>query len=726
MATLILTAVGTAVGGPIGGAIGAIIGQQADAAILAPKRREGPRLGDLAVQTSSYGTPIPKVFGRLRVAGTVIWSTDLVEHRSTSGGGKGRPATVGYSYSASFAVALSARPIRGIGRIWADGKLLRGAAGDFKSATGFRLHLGDEEQKVDPLIAAVEGIGSTPAYLGLAYAVFEDFQLADYGNRIPSLSFEIVADEEPVAIGAIAAELSEGTILAGETPALIGHPAGGDGVRGAIEGFARLMDLPLIDAGTTLRLGSTHLSAVEIAREEAGARAKGESGGRTEFATSAASSIPGEVSVTYVDPSRDWQTSVQRARIDQVAAYVERVVLPAAVDAEHAKALAEARLASLWAGRSTVRLHLGWSRATLRPGGLVRIEGVGGLWRIERWTLRRMVVTLELIRVAAGAPAEIAATTGRPVRQPDLAHGPTVVRLLDIPLGSAPSGEHIRLLVAASGPEPGWRGGDLSISLDSGTGWASIGRTASPAVMGSAVTSLTPAGAARFDTRNVVEVQLLNDAMWLESRDDAALVGGANLALLGGELLQFGRVEPLGDRRFRLSKLLRGRRGTEWAASDHVAGEPFLLLDSETLTAADVRVALLGGEARIMARGLGDDLPASEAIEITGEGLRPPAPVHLRARVQGNGDIAISWVRRSRAGWYWLDGTDAPVAEEQERYQLRLLTGSLAQTLTVGEPHHLHTAGAQTGDGGGPLTVEIRQTGTFAASRPATITVERI
>ena len=81
------------------------------AQLFAPKPRQGPRLGDLAVQTSTYGSRIPKLFGTMRVAGTVIWATDLIEERSNSGGGKGQPKTVNYSYSANFAVALSARPI---------------------------------------------------------------------------------------------------------------------------------------------------------------------------------------------------------------------------------------------------------------------------------------------------------------------------------------------------------------------------------------------------------------------------------------------------------------------------------------------------------------------------------------------------------------------------------------------------------------------------------------
>ena len=92
MATLVLSTVGTALGGPAGGAIGAIIGQSFDQQLLSPVRR-GPRLGDLRVQSSSYGTQIPRIYGSMRVAGSVIWATDLVEGEQTTGA-KGQPDVV--------------------------------------------------------------------------------------------------------------------------------------------------------------------------------------------------------------------------------------------------------------------------------------------------------------------------------------------------------------------------------------------------------------------------------------------------------------------------------------------------------------------------------------------------------------------------------------------------------------------------------------------------------
>src|SRR5438045_1024860 len=157
MATLVLSTVGNALGGPVGGAIGALIGQSIDEQLLGPARR-GPRLNDLNVQTSSYGTQIPRIYGTMRVAGSVIWATDLIESAQTTGA-KGQ-ADVTYSYSVSIAVALSSRPVAAINRIWADGKLFRGENGDFKVNTTFRFYDGNEDLEVDAGIGCIEGLAN--------------------------------------------------------------------------------------------------------------------------------------------------------------------------------------------------------------------------------------------------------------------------------------------------------------------------------------------------------------------------------------------------------------------------------------------------------------------------------------------------------------------------------------------------------------------------------------
>ncbi|HZF95764.1 MAG TPA: phage tail protein [Allosphingosinicella sp.] len=714
MATLILTTVGSVFGGPVGAAVGAVIGQAIDRRVFAPKARHGPRLGDLSVQTSSYGSQIPKLFGTMRVAGTVIWATDLVETRTRSGGGKGRPKTVGYSYAGNFAVALSSRRVTAVRRIWADGKLLRGAGGDFKTKLGdFRLHGGGEDQDADPLIASAEGIGLAPAYRGLAYAVFEDLQLEDYGNRIPSLSFEIEADAEPPAIGAIASELSGGAIADGGTPSVSGYAATGDSVRSAVEALADVVPLTLVDGGASLVLGTPAAAAAAIGRADCSAA--------PEISRRAAGSVAGEVSLGFYDPARDHQAGLQRAFRDGPTARADSRALAAAVWADEAKGFAEARLSWLWAARSTAKLRLSWRRLGLRPGSVVTLEKEPGHWLVERWLLGPVTVDLELTRLPGREGAVPGASSGRPVSEPDIVHGPTVLRLFDLPLPS--EGPEPWLAAVAAGTSPGWRRALLTVSFDGGSSWQDLGPTAQPAVIGTAMNAPAGASGALFDDRNVLDVELLHAGMDLEGRSDSALAGGANLAVLGSELVQFGRAQRVGERRYRLSRLLRGRRGTEWAAGAHVAGEAFVLLERDSILAIPVPPGAVGAEAALFAVGMSDGAGGVSATRTAmAESLRPPSPVHLGAERLASGDVRIGWTRRSRLGWTWASGSDTPLAEEQELYRVTLASAGASRSVTVSEPFLLYTAGEQAADGlAGPLAIDVVQLGTHAASRPAQI-----
>jgi hypothetical protein len=129
----------------------------------------------------------------MRTGGNIIWATDFREETETTrqggggkgGGGGGGAEVTEYFYFASFAVALCEGPITGIGRIWADGKILS------RDGVTMRLHKGDEDQEPDPFIAAKTGAANTPAYRGTAYVVFEELPLGRFGNRLPQLSFEV-------------------------------------------------------------------------------------------------------------------------------------------------------------------------------------------------------------------------------------------------------------------------------------------------------------------------------------------------------------------------------------------------------------------------------------------------------------------------------------------------------------------------------------------------------
>ena len=166
-----------------------------DRLIFGPRKRkvEGPRLDSFQVQASQEGAGVTRVFGRARVAGQLIWAANFKETVSetteSSGGKGGRPSSqttiTEFLYSISFAVGLCEGVIDRVGRVWADGKPF-----DI-SKHNVRIYRGEETQNPDALIASVEGANKTPAFRGLAYILFEDLPLKDFGNRIPQLSFEI-------------------------------------------------------------------------------------------------------------------------------------------------------------------------------------------------------------------------------------------------------------------------------------------------------------------------------------------------------------------------------------------------------------------------------------------------------------------------------------------------------------------------------------------------------
>ena len=208
MATILLSAAGAAVGAGFGGTVlglsGAVIGRAIGATLGRVIDQRITGAGSEAVEVgkverfrltgASEGTPVSRTWGRVRIAGQVIWATRFREAVTQSGGGKGgsAPKSTQYSYSVSLAVALCEGEIRRVGRIWADGNEIA------PSTLNMRVYKGQETQLPDPKIEAVEGAGRAPAYRGIAYVVIEDLELAAFGNRVPQFTFEVVRGAQPV------------------------------------------------------------------------------------------------------------------------------------------------------------------------------------------------------------------------------------------------------------------------------------------------------------------------------------------------------------------------------------------------------------------------------------------------------------------------------------------------------------------------------------------------
>src|ERR1700709_1067340 len=103
MAELVLSVAGSVAGsvfgpaGAIAGRIaGALVGNLIDRKLFGPGDQNvvGAGLADLDVMASTEGAPIPRVYGRARLAGQVIWATQLEEVASDSTASSGGTGNV--------------------------------------------------------------------------------------------------------------------------------------------------------------------------------------------------------------------------------------------------------------------------------------------------------------------------------------------------------------------------------------------------------------------------------------------------------------------------------------------------------------------------------------------------------------------------------------------------------------------------------------------------------
>ncbi|KAB7648189.1 phage tail baseplate protein [Polymorphobacter fuscus] len=694
MATLILGTVGRVFAGPIGGIFGAAVGGLLDRSLFGGGRpREQGRISNPQVQSAAYGEPIPIIVGRMRTAGNLIWTSGIREEAAAGGGKRSGPATTSYSYSASFAVGLVARPILGVGRIWADGKVIRDADGAFLTPVTMRLHDGGGDQPVDPLIAAVEGAGGAPAYRGLAYAVFEDLPLADYGNRIPNLTFEIIADDGAIdagtAIGALAASCGAVLATAGGFPALTGHVAGRAGsLAEAVAPLIAISDAAVSSGAQTIVTGSGR-DVVTIAPDAVDAHRPGAARVAERRRRGAADAAPGCLELSFYDSSRDYQPGLQRARRSAVPIVDQRGV-SAAMSPVEAKALAIRLLMAGQLGRTRQTLRLSWRHVGLVPGMLVRIGPAAEAWRIREARFENFVVSLDVERTAAdAAPAGAAARPadgGRALVFDDQPAGPTQLLVLDLPPLPGQAATTPRLWIAGNGAGAGWRRAGVAISSDNGVSYDDIGTLEGGTVIGTTLTALADAAPDAWDRRGTVDVELLSGRDWLEGRPEGSVLAGGNLALVGRELIQFATAESIGERRFRLSGLLRGRRGTEAETAGHGIGERFVLIEPGRMLAFDPPVEMLGRAGRARPRGRDDEATAPVLFTVGGAALRPLSPAHLTAQRMGD-DLVISWTRRSRSGFGWTDFVDAPLGESSEVYLVTVrAAGMVVHEARVTEP----------------------------------------
>jgi hypothetical protein len=279
---------------------------------------------------------------------------------------------------------------------------------------------------------------------------------------------------------------------------------------------------------------------------------------------------------TELPQALKWQ--VARADEDYDAALVEarRITVdttriasesfPMAVPPEEAERRCRRALMEAWVGRETAAFRLPPSRLALDPADAIRMEHDG------RQVDLRLVSIADAEARGIEAVRQDRATYDLPPGDPRAASltravvfGAPDAVLMDLPQLTEDQPAHRPLVAAHAVPWPGEMAVFRSPSTD---GFELLTTFGSRARIGALVSDFYAGPTSRFDLGNALVVDLLSGT--LESVTDLTLFGGANALAIESapgvwEIVQAGEVELLAPSRYRLTRLLRGQRGTEKA-----------------------------------------------------------------------------------------------------------------------------------------------------------------
>jgi hypothetical protein len=427
--------------------------------------------------------------------------------------------------------------------------------------------------------------------------------------------------------------------------------------------------------------------------------------------------LASELILRAIDPATDYRMAAASSR--RLAGQSRRSVtldLAAVLEFPQAERLTDMLLRDIWVGRERATLRLPRSASAIEAGDILALAGAE---EPEILLAERIEEGLDLALHLRRIDNRMRPPPLKPARGdgPEMvpSFGPPEVRIVDF---APPDGREAHAPRMAVFTDP-WPGTIAVYSGAEGGGFRLATTVTRRATMGRLLAPLRPGPWGFFDRANALEVALFGGE--LAGLPDIDVFAGGNAAAVmteagAWEILQFGEAELTGPNAYRLTRLLRGQCGTEQAmAAGAAAGADFVLLDKAALS-LPVRADALGLPLRYRFGPAQDDHAAPTfrefAVTATGAGLKPFAPVHLGAmRDAATGEVALSWIRRTRFGGDVFEATEVPLNEEREAYRLDILDGAiLKRRVEVTSPAYHYTAAAQLADLGGSVPFNVRIT----------------
>lgn len=384
---------------------------------------------------------------------------------------------------------------------------------------------------------------------------------------------------------------------------------------------------------------------------------------------------PNKLDVVFINKINSYQVGNQHTIRNQNINFNNRTInLPIVLTDQNAKNIADILLYHLWLERNNYQFNLPVKYSYLEPSDVVNVF-------VNNQTHTIRITEIDFAKPGIlqikGVSEQLNSYDfyndfGNLNNQLEVFQdiATSKLEILDLPLLPNDSSENGYLRFAISNMGKNWQGASLFTSDDAGDNYSSIATTDQACTLGTVANALPKGVIGVFDDKSQIEVLLLGDKT-LEAKSQMSVLNGANLAIIGNEIIQFKNAELLAPQKYKLSSLLRGRFGTEHHIESHLSGERFILLD-DSLIKQSIANDLIGLQRLYKSATIGQNLSDVDDLGFTfnANALVPYSVVHVQSSRNVNGDIEISWIRRTRQSGQWLDYVDVPLNETSQTYEI--------------------------------------------------------
>lgn len=516
-----------------------------------------------------------------------------------------------------------------------------------------------------------------------------------------------------------------------------------------------------VDSGNTLRFPTRGKEVVAtLTADQIGCFDGGSTGGDGSSSTNVPASIavvrqdettlPRSIRLHYKATSREYQDAEQDSpfRLTTRAVDDQDISIPLCIGDVKAAKSAEILWADAWAAQNSYTLAVDQSLAALEGADCIGVPVNGVIQRMRIVSDSNASFVLRKLSLVADDQGSYIsfAVASPPIQKPSTLTflSPTLAVFLNIPSLMDSDNNAGFYVVAYPDPNSGnkWNGATFYQSID-GTNFSQSVSSTQAGTVGTLDTAVLASESFTWDTTTIITVNLPISESF-ESRTDDAVLAGANAAAMGAdgrwEIIQFATATQITPTQWQLSRLLRGRRGTEHVMGSSQAGDQFVLVSTGDLVRVPLSVSQIGASYVYKVVSVGAAFSTGNTYDFVSRGtaLVPFAPVDALATSSTGGDIEISWTRRDRLGETLMSGMDVPLSDFPESFQVDIVEAPhspssptvVFRTLTTGTTSVIYSAADFAADypadsPGGPIYVRIYQMSlTMGRGTPLVATLE--